>query len=159
LSYLDRLELIRRLKESYLPLREIREIMNSLTDRQVSQRLKELPPSSPKFTVVPESAQPTPKPGAKALEYINRLMEDQTKYKSKEFNSLPQPIPGMESEDFLHLQRELHSQLAVTGEETWLHILLAPGVELHLRRPLDPGIEYRVQRLFSYAKRLFQLEP
>ena len=35
LSFLDRLELIRRLKDSFLPLSEIREIMISLTDAEV----------------------------------------------------------------------------------------------------------------------------
>jgi DNA-binding transcriptional MerR regulator len=39
-AYLDRLELIRRLKDSYLPLKEILSIMNSLSDEDVHRRLK-----------------------------------------------------------------------------------------------------------------------
>src|SRR5512136_2217946 len=62
-SYLDRLELIRMLKESYLPLREIREIMNSLSDEEVKRKLLDSQASTPRFRNQPMPAQPNAQPG------------------------------------------------------------------------------------------------
>ena len=67
-TFLDRLELIRRLKESYLPLREIREIMNSLTDSEVQQKLQEPTLPAPKTFGQPLPVQPAEKPGEKAYD-------------------------------------------------------------------------------------------
>ena len=58
LNYLDRLELIRRLKESYLPLREIREIMTSLSDEEVRAKLKDQTSSQP--DVIASQSKPLP---------------------------------------------------------------------------------------------------
>jgi DNA-binding transcriptional MerR regulator len=154
-AYLDRLELIRRLKDSYLPLREIREIMSSLTDEQVHLKLKESPPPAPQFSAQPMPAQPVAKPGEKALNYISQVMEDQTKFKSK----------GSFDKDQISVnhQKESHNQpwLSVPESsplpdgELWQRISLAPGVELHVHRPLAPQIENRLRQLISYARRLF----
>jgi DNA-binding transcriptional MerR regulator len=65
-EYLDRLEMIRRLKDSFLPLKEIRERVNALTWDEVKQAL----------------AQSEPQPGGKqsggqqesALAYISQLL-------------------------------------------------------------------------------------
>ncbi len=159
LSYLDRLELIRRLKESYLPLREIRDIMSSLTDTQVRRKLKEMPLSSGKFSFQQSPAQLTPKPGAKALEYINRLMEDQTRYKTGESTGQPPVIHRKEREIATEPNLQPLFQANVSGEEAWLHITLAPGVELHLRQPMDASTESRIHQLFYVAKKIFQAKP
>lgn len=155
LIYLDRLELIRRLKESYLPLREISEIMNSLSDEQVRMRLKELPAHSPKFSVEQAPSRPGPKPGARALEYIDRLMEDQTRHKTKGSGELSQPNLRKDRDEFLPRDQSRSLQAAVAHEQTWLRILLAPGVELHLRQPEDEDTENRVRQLIIYAQRIF----
>jgi DNA-binding transcriptional MerR regulator len=156
LNYVDRLELIRRLKESYLPLREINEIMNSLTDDQVRKRLNELPASSPKFSLEQKPSQPTAKPGAKALDYINQVMDTQTKHRMKGTSDQPQPT--------ITKQREMASQINFNSsepspskeeDEIWQRISLAPGVELNLRRPLDPVTENLVQQVINFARRIF----
>ena len=158
LDYLNRLELIRRLKESYLPLREIRAIMRSLTDDQVKKRLKELPLPSPKFSLQQAPTQPAQKPGAKAVDYINRLMEDQTRYKTKGSLNQPQPAFSQDRNRLFHPEINQPDQ-AFTAEENWQRISLAPGVELHLRKPIDPDTESRVQQLIILAKKIFNIKP
>ena len=155
LRYLDRLELIRRLKESYLPLREIREIMSSLTDDQVKRRLKELPPSNPKFTNEQTPDQPNTRPGAEALKYINRLMDDQTKYRTKGTVNQPQPTFLTHRELTNKQNISMKEQISTDNDETWHRVSLAPGVELHYRRPMDPDTESLVKQLVSFAKRIF----
>jgi DNA-binding transcriptional MerR regulator len=165
LNYLDRLELIRRLKESYLPLREIREIMNSLTDDQVSMRLNELPPSSPKFSVEQPARQPAAKPGARALDYINQVMDTQTKNRMKGTLNQPQSSFSKPREmappNIFNAAEPLPiAEPSPTKEkdDIWQRISLAPGVELHLRRPLDADTEHQVQQLISLAKRIFHFK-
>jgi DNA-binding transcriptional MerR regulator len=156
-DFLDRLELIHRLKESYLPLKEIREIMNSLTDDQVRLKLKEPPPSNAKLSSQSAPAQPTGKPGEKALQYINRLMDNQTRYKTKGITEKKQKINTQKSILSVGTGHTPENQPALYDEENWLHISLAEGVELHLRRPLEPEIEYRVRQLISYAQKIFRI--
>ena len=161
LNYLDRLELIRRLKESYLPLREIREIMRSLTDAEVRLKLSEQPVSSRTSTIKEQTlAQPTKKPGENALRYINRLMDDQTRYKTKGTSDKSESKFIGHNENYL-LQSPVSSQNESPEyheEETWQRITLAPGVELHLRHPLDPNVQGRVQQVINYAKRMFSIK-
>lgn len=153
-SYLDRLELIRRLKDSYLPLREIREIMNSLSDEEVKRKLQVPPSSSPRFQGQPMPAQPNAKPGERALNYISQIMEDQTRYKTK--GSVDkEPIYTPQQELMVPEGNSLQSFSTQTGEETWQRIALAAGVELHIRRPLHPSLENRVRQLLSFSRRLF----
>jgi len=153
-NYLDRLELIRRLKESYLPLREIREIMTSLSDDEVKHKLLEPSSSSPKFYSQPMPAQPNARPGQNALRYISQLMEDQTRYKTK---GTTEKEPDLkEPQELMVMQsNQLPDITEPTGEETWLRITLAPGVELHLHQPLPSSIESRVRQLLSFARKIF----
>jgi DNA-binding transcriptional MerR regulator len=159
LNYLDRLELIRRLKDSYLPLREIREIMSSLTDADVQEKLKQQPGSSQSILEPPMRAQPSGKPGEEALRYINQLMDDQTRYKSKGTDNKTQPIfigHTQESAQSRPSSPEISS--GSLEEEIWQRIALAPGVELHLRQPLDPDTNSRVWQVIQYAKRMFSIK-
>jgi DNA-binding transcriptional MerR regulator len=154
-EFLDRLELILRLKESYLPLKEIREIMNSLSDEQVRLKLKEPPPPRVKFSGQPAPAQPAGKPGEKALNYINRLMDDQTRYKTRGFLENKQDINLSKRELPVEYLQSPGNRFAQYDEENWLRITFAEGVELHLRRPLEPEVEFRVRQLISYAQKIF----
>lgn len=159
LSYLDRLELIRRLKESYLPLREIREIMNSLSDDEVHQKLGESTSPSPQVHSQPLAAQPAERPADKALQYINRLMEDQTRYKTKGTDDKTQPFITPRQSLPVSPRFSPENRPVIPSEENWLRISLAPGIELHLRTPLDPQMEYRLRQLISYAQKIFNTRP
>jgi DNA-binding transcriptional MerR regulator len=153
-SFLDRLELIRRLKESYLPLREIREIMNSLSDEEVKRKLQEPPSATPRFQEQAMPPQPNAKPGERALNYISQIMEDQTRYKLKG-SADKEPIYNLQEELLVPESNSLHSFPTPASEETWQRIALAPGVELHIRRPLHPSLENRVRQLLSFSRKIF----
>jgi len=158
--YLDRLELIRRLKESYLPLKEIRLIMSSLSDDDVRRRLREAPPTSPRFSDQLKAVPPPAKPGARALEYIDQVMEDQTKYSTKGTTKEPHPAITWKQDYSIKKTFTLGEPPPATPEaEEWQRIPLAPGVELHLRKPLDPAVQRLVQQVIYYAKRVFHSKP
>ena len=44
-------------------------------------------------------------------------------------------------------------------KENWQRMTLAPGVELHVREPLTPGLRERVARLIAWAHELFDERP
>lgn len=153
-NFLDRLELIRRLKDSYLPLREIGEIMNSLSDEEVKAKLRESSPSSPKFNTQPSP--PRLKPGSRAMEYIDRVMEDQTRYREKGTTDQLQNQLFQDTNIRLQQARQINILPPESDNEVWQRISLAPGVELHLRMPLKPATQRLVERLIDFAKRTFQ---
>lgn len=155
-SFLDRLELIRRLKDSYLPLREIREILNSLTDSEVRQRLKMLSQPSPGLSEQLKAPQGRAKPGARALDYIDHVMDNQSKYRTKGTQEKPRPPFAQEPNIFFQEAMNQPAQSsAPRAQETWQRISLAPGVEIHLRKPVDPRTEHRLQQLLNFARKIF----
>ena len=132
-NHLNRLELIRRLKEAYLPLREIRQILLSLSNEEVVQRLAEEPPAPP-------AAQPAP--GADALQYISHLMKEPGPIHINAMRILPEPPPA--------------PRPAEPPGETWQRLHLAPVVELHLRAPMDAANRARLEQLIAFARKLFR---
>lgn len=155
-SYIDRLELIRRLKDAFLPLSEIREIMHSLTDDEVKRRLKELSLPSPKLSEQPKPPQHWAKPGARALEYIDNVIENQSKYGAKGSQERIKPMFREKRENWF-LAPGSPPETFPASEETWKRVELTPGVELHMRARLDLATQNRVQQLINFAKRLFHI--
>lgn len=133
--------------------------MSSLTDDEVRMELKEQQDTSQKWLDAPMPRQPTGKPGQNPFHYINRLMEDQTRYKMKGTGNKGN-LNYVDQNDILFQQKVSSSEAspAYPDQETWQHITLAPGVELHLRHPLDRDIQSRVLQMINYAKRMFSIK-
>lgn len=149
-NHLRRLKLILRMKEAYLPLKEIRQIMLSLSDEEVNNRLmektqsvklEELDKDIPQFKKSKESD---------ALNYISNLMETQTKYRSNQFQSKRSLQIHQDLDDL-----QIPLPISPDDVENWQRIILAPGVEMHLRYPTDSDTNHRIQQLISYAKKIF----
>ncbi len=156
LNFLNRLELIRRMKEAYLPLREIRQIMNSLSDAEVLQRLQEQAPSTPKAELGSTPEKHSPGSGSKALEYISRLMDEQSVHRPQGTAIPTQPVQSRsKSANIPQFASQPAVPNVVTEGESWQRIPIASGVELNLRLPTDPDSTNRIQQLIKYAKNLF----
>ncbi|MBE0685752.1 MAG: MerR family transcriptional regulator [Anaerolineaceae bacterium] len=150
-NHLRRLELILRMKEAYLPLKEIRQIMLSLSDEEVKKRLEE---DKSNF-LLDEDDMETPmfleKPGkSDALDYISNLLETQSKYRTD--NSPPKRPAQIQLN-----QEKMQIQIPFSPDdvENWQRIILSPGVEMHLRYPTDSDTNHRIQQLISFAKKIF----
>lgn len=156
-SHLIRLQLIRRLKDAYLPLREIRTVMNSLDDAAVQEKLREYGDVEGvkelnmlyKYDIQPEASD--------ALDYIHRVMREQESWRNiPQKNNPPltvaqkriMPARAQPYSNFKNMQ---------TGStQSWQRIELAPGVELNIQIPVDNSTVYRVEQLIALAKKLFQ---
>lgn len=144
-NHLQRLELILKLKNAYLPLREIRQIMLSLTDGEVVQRLKEEIHSGMELkqeNLIKEIKEES----SSALDYISNVINTQAK-----FRSIPPSRPAASQPSLT----QTPLPVPVQDIENWQRILIIPGVEIHLKYPTDSDTQQRIQQLLSYAKKIF----
>lgn len=147
-DYRQRLELIRRLKEAFLPLKEIRDRIIGLDPSQVQEMLSQLPaePYENKQNFQFSIAEQTPEdrkqqPLSSALDYLSQVMGVGN-----------QSRPQMRSEKF-SLPRPPKPRDMATGEvETWQRIVLAPGLELNIRSTEEPFYRERIRQLIEFAK-------
>ncbi|MEI7848507.1 MAG: MerR family transcriptional regulator [Chloroflexota bacterium] len=156
-NHIQRLELIQRLKNSYLPLKEIRQIMLSLSDEEVKQRLQEQINTQSRGQVNDNQAHPEQGSGAKALEYISHLLDEQSVHRPKMSSTPPLPAHTRQASGtapVLAPQPPTDAKIT-SGGETWQHIQLAEGVELNLRLPANPDTNIRAQQLIAFAKKIF----
>jgi len=159
-SHLNRLELIRRMKDAYLPLREIRQIMISLSDEEVELRLNENTQPDSKAELQTSLDQSAKVSGSKALEYISQVMEQQSHHRPKDLQVgvpvLQSSQAGAVSQSKSQPARIPVPRKPVSEGETWQRISLKPGVELSLREPVSLEDADRVQQLITFANKLFQ---
>jgi len=131
-EYLARLKIIQRLKDAYLPLKEIRAKIDTLSREEVTQLLQSEAPASPQQAAV----QPFLKeaPATSAMEYINNLMGRPRPTHQPPTQPLRPPQPAT---------------------DTWQRIYVAPGVEIHIEQGRQPHQADRIQKLLAYARQLF----
>jgi DNA-binding transcriptional MerR regulator len=150
-EYMHRLRLIKYLKDAYLPLNKIKDLLDSLPESEVVPLLN-------KFEVDPVSAlsslQALPvfnqeSPNAlypemaenQALKYIQQVRANRPIREERiELNrSMPKPAEP--------------AKRSPTGEE-WRRVVLAPGVELHIRQPVSARAQRLIDRLIDLASNI-----
>lgn len=125
-EHLLRLQAIKRLKEAYLPLGEIRRQLSgaSLTDLE---RLASNPPSS-------------------ALDYIDSILP------ASQRSDLPRDqTQGASAEG---VEGEAGTTTGLPPDSVWRRVVLAPGVELHYQISDERDRDLAVARLIREAARL-----
>ncbi len=155
-SHANRLELIQIMKNSYLPLKEIRQIMLSLSDEEVSQRLQSQ--GNPSHTEQPQAnTDSAPKTsGLRAMEYISHLLDEQSVHRPK-VSPTPVQIPPIHQNPGnppVNVQQTTDIKTPIPGE-TWQHIPLIDGVELLLHLPASHDTTIRIEQLITFAKKIF----
>ena len=159
-NHLQRLQLIRRYREAFIPLEMIRSQLITLTDAQVAETLQET--RSPTETTESAAA------------YTARLLAGYTGQQARSA-APPNPPPpaaptgtvnapgGPDLHNALSLHRLVNersvaakvSNAANAPEtETWERISLAPGIELHRRVPLTPEADAYLRALLAHTQTL-----
>lgn len=141
-GYLARLRLIRRLQAEHLPLAEIRRRIDGLDEDEIR--------------VLAGSQEPGPPPDS-ALDYLRSVLGASTVAAAA-----PSPAPNVIAE---RLDEPYGSTPAAAPAATsaqpiersqWERIVLAPDVELHIRRPLARAQNKQVDRLVTIARELLE---
>lgn len=139
-GHLHRIRLIRRLQQTHLPLADIRARVGSLNDDQVANLIAE-----------PEEPSP-PAQGERALAYIRNLLTQSSSVReaSAQFmaSAAPAPAPAPLPQP--------SSKPSTTERSTWERIVLAPDIEIHVRRPLDRQSNKDLEQLLALARELFK---
>jgi DNA-binding transcriptional MerR regulator len=178
-EHIDRLQLIARLKDAYLPLGEIKARMEQLSANEIRHLLADHAGQAAPATasaaeyitqvlttkVVPPTTQDRPR----------MLAESGSSYAPAQEHPPSEPLPigfatpapraegaaqGGLLRRLVSQRRERAAPMAAQAapEETWQRLTLAPGVELHMREPLAPGMRERVEQLIAHARSLFNDE-
>ena len=154
-EYLARLELIRLLKDRYLPLREIRSLLQSASNENVLDLLKQEREqvTGDNLQKIKDAQEPESGTNSSALEYVNRVLKRQP-------TSRPRLEETTKNYFFNGVQAGISSPYpdSSTGEtESWSRIRLAPGVELHIQQPIEKSIRKKLFQLIEFARKLFNL--
>jgi len=161
-GHLNRLRLIKRLQREHLPLAEIRSRLASLDDATVAALV----------------AAPTAEPAAgSAIDYIRGVLGgDSSPEGTLRGPAVRAPSPGSPvgppASPALRVSPDLEpsgprvtepspayaaaSPAPAPDRSQWDRILLAPDVELHVRRPLTRLVHKRVERLIEIARELLE---
>ena len=162
-GHLNRLRLIRRLQREHLPLAEIRSRLATLDDATIAA-LVEAPATEP--------------PAGSALDYIRGVLEGDRRsdptFLSRPLASAspsaPAPLgaspplgiavelqaPTLRLAESVQAYAETPTPTPAIDRSQWDRILLAPDVELHVRRPLGRRQHKRVERLIEIARELLE---
>lgn len=153
-EYMHRLRLIKLMKDAYLPLNRIKELLDSLTESQFVPLLEafEKDPISamgslqaPRVFNQPSSSQADLNKTVEndALHYIHRLRgEKSVAEKTAEYGSNTSRQPPSPT-----------SQVCPPVTEEWRRIPLAAGLELHVRQPLTPCLQRLVDQLIELVEK------
>jgi len=147
-EYLMRLELILKLKNAFLPLKEIRDRIAGLDPQQVRDLLDQLEHGND----AQQYAHPA-KPASPRLMIRERPLEGALDYLEKEMKAAQGDAKKPEFErNIIPIQpsRPLRRQ---TGEvENWQRIELAPGLEIHVRSTEEPYYRERIRQIVEFAQ-------
>ena len=160
-GHLNRLRLVKRLQREHLPLAEIRSRLAALDNATVAA-LVEAPAAEP--------------PAGSAIDYIRGVLGGDSPPDGTLWNQAvgisspvspagppasPAPAPRVSVAQDLPGSAPAGPSLTYPATPTpdrsqWDRILLAPDVELHVRRPLARRQNRQVERLITIARELFE---
>jgi len=135
--HLDRLRAIRLLQARHLPLAEIRRRLDSVGAEGIAAMV----------------AEPPGEPGS-ALDYVRAVLADPAHGPGAQWTRAPSaPLPPPAATEPGTADPE-PSRLPERSQ--WERIVLAPELELLVRRPLDRRLHKRVERLIHIARELLE---
>jgi DNA-binding transcriptional MerR regulator len=154
-EHLDRLDLILILKEMHLPLKEIRELLDSLTPEEIQHYRDDQEDLLVKLkTAKPDAQESNTVSKTSAIDYIKGLEKAQNQFYQLREEQINSPY-------FMNNQSIVGKELStgaerLSEEERWRRVSLTDGIELHIRETRDKETLYKLERLRSFAKSLFE---
>ena len=148
-EYMQRLNLIKRLKEAYLPLNRIRELLNALDDNQIVPLLQEFD-ADPVAALAGLQALPVfNQASAVNLELNSPLKESALQY----IQNLRAPRVAAEPAPRQMLLMSQPNIPAARVSEEWQRVRLAPGLELHIRQPVKAHLQPLIDKIIEMFKK------
>ena len=161
-EHLDRLDLILILKEMHLPLKEIRNLLDSMTPEEIRHYRDYQEDLQNKLNAVrPDAEADAPDADSSALDYIKGL--EQVHYQIRGIKTPLRYVENKEKEEsigFPTINNSFSNRPTInSSDERWRRAVIADGIELHTRETRDKETLYKIYRLLSFAQSLFGSEP
>jgi DNA-binding transcriptional MerR regulator len=153
-NHLKRLALIKNLSERRFPLSEIKAILNQLDEAGLDGLLN----AQDQYIQKAQS----PRTIRESNEAKQESTEDTVAFIDYLLGKKTAPIPSapisMNQDISVPLLKTPFSgkNETIPGGESWERVSLAPGIELHIRQPLNPTDEENIKTLVETAKQLFK---
>jgi len=155
-QHLERLELIRRMKDLRLPLQEIRQLIDNMTPEEMSQLRRYQDEIVQKLNInkyaMDETREINEKPSS-ALDYIHSIQVVQENVRAYQQAKEPTPLANA-IRPKIHKQIEPATPQPSAGQETWRRIQLADGIELNVREIGDQHEQQQLEQLIQSVRKL-----
>jgi DNA-binding transcriptional MerR regulator len=142
-GHAERLKLIKLLQKEHLPLSEIRRQLESLDDGKVQALVREHY----------SRKQPA---NSSAVEYIRSVLNG-----TRQLPSQPTArsiFLGQTAATAFEDKNAAYSTHRLAERSQWERILLAPDIELHIRRPLSRSVNRKIEALVQHARETLKEE-
>ena len=145
-AFVARLRAIRRLQEAHLPLSVIQSTLQGLDEAEMLEVVE----------------RPEQVPADTASDYVRRLLDDGPGPAAREPRAIYPGTTPMAAPGAPPLPAQIRAfaeppiEPAGPDRSHWERIVVAPGVELHVRRPQSRISTRQVERLVAFAMQLFQ---
>ena len=156
-DYLIRLNLIKYLKDAYLPLKEIKRQLDSLMVPEMRDLVRKFE-KDPSRALAGLGIYPAEKNKVMALDFIESAPKTDSAqdYIKRALNRQPAAI--REPEMKFNAPAPAPKQSPAVSAENWQRVELAPGVELNIRQPQNISRRNQVEELITFARKLFKRE-
>ncbi|CAN5672754.1 hypothetical protein BH23CHL4_BH23CHL4_00090 [soil metagenome] len=165
-SHLNRLMLIGRLKNDYLPLREIRKRLNSMSEAEIEEMLNQTTGPEPRLVVDrgPErhghaASYTSQALGPSPIRHLRPASRDHSPT-SNAFRRAPVSQNALDTHGDSHMAPQFTTSRPGSPEtraegSTWRRLELGPDAELFIREDAYVRKQDRVEWLINWAKRVF----
>jgi DNA-binding transcriptional MerR regulator len=158
-THLDHLAMIQRLKALHLPLKEIRHLIENMTEVDMHRILEYQDAFQLDLGKHRSRTEESRSPGSKssALDYIRELEERQVRYRSLADSPAPKQSINLERRGLMQTNQPNNAgSLPEVEKESWTKIILQDDVELSIRE--KPGEKYQreIGELIRFAENLFK---
>lgn len=156
-DYLIRLNLIKYLKDAYLPLKEIKRQLDSLMVPEMRDLVRKFE-KDPSRALAGLGIYPAEKSKAVEINFIESApaKDSAQDYIKRALNRQPAAI--REPEMKFNAPAPAPKQSPAVSAENWQRVELAPGVELNIRQPQNISHRNQVEELITFARKLFKRE-
>ncbi len=158
-QHLERIEMIKRLKEHFLPLQQIKSLLDNMSEDDIQKILiyrEQFKLSMEDNSTFLENRPKSSKVGSSALDYIRSL--EQTQHLNQAVGE-PKMTLKMPKEQFVFTEAPIQYNDRSSSRprrESWRKIIFTDGVELHISVAREKQFKAEIQELVDFARNLFE---
>jgi len=159
-QHLERIEMIKRLKDKYLPLQQIKQLLDNMSEEDIHRMLQyqdQLDPKPEHYKANIIQSDNSSKSNSSALDYIRSLEQDhglvqsisETHFLEPYFENTPLMLGRITQLDDQKLRQKVR-------RERWRKIIFMDGVELHISAAREKEFKAELQQLIEFTRNLLK---